>query len=260
VTTVTQGQDRRQHAREAIIDVAAQLLQQRGPAAVTTRGVAEAAGVQAPTIYRLFGDKDGLLDAVAEHVLGSYIAAKAADIQATASDVDPLVDLRRGWDTHVGFGLANPALFTLLNDPGRQWPAAADGFELLRGRLHRVALAGRLRVGVARAAHMMHAAGTGAVLSVLALPPEQRDAGLADAMYDAVIRAILVEPHDATGGDAVGSLSAAAVSLRAALTEPADEAQPAVLTAAEQALLSDWLDRIIDAAEPVGGSGSAVSR
>jgi AcrR family transcriptional regulator len=259
VTTVTQSQDRRQHAREAIIDVAAQLLRERGPAALTTRGVAEAAGVQAPTIYRLFGDKEGLLDAVAEHVLGNYIAAKAAEIQAATSDVDPLVDLRRGWDTHVGFGLANPALFTLLNDPGRQWPAAADGFELLRGRLHRVALAGRLRVGVTRAAHIMHAAGTGAVLSVLALPPEDRDPGLADAMYDMVTRAILVEPDVSSGGGAAGGVVSAAVSLRAALVEPADEAQPQVLTPAERALLSDWLDRIIAADEPDDGPGARAS-
>jgi AcrR family transcriptional regulator len=36
-----------------------------GRRAVTTRAVAAGAGVQAPTIYRLFGDKDGLLDALA---------------------------------------------------------------------------------------------------------------------------------------------------------------------------------------------------
>ncbi|WP_338419811.1 TetR family transcriptional regulator [Streptomyces klenkii] len=36
---------------------------------MTTRAVAAAAGVQAPAIYRLFGDKDGLLEAVAEQRL-----------------------------------------------------------------------------------------------------------------------------------------------------------------------------------------------
>jgi len=43
---------------------------------VTTRSVALAAGVQAPTIYRLFGDKSGLLDAVVEHGFASYMARK----------------------------------------------------------------------------------------------------------------------------------------------------------------------------------------
>jgi hypothetical protein len=38
--------------RARIIDAAARLLQEQGPAAVTTHGVAQAAGVQAPAIYR----------------------------------------------------------------------------------------------------------------------------------------------------------------------------------------------------------------
>src|ERR1700677_3669653 len=50
--------------RENLVEVAARLLREQGAAAVTTRAVALAAGVQAPAIYRLFGDKDGLLDAV----------------------------------------------------------------------------------------------------------------------------------------------------------------------------------------------------
>ncbi|MGF2047081.1 helix-turn-helix domain-containing protein, partial [Enterococcus gallinarum] len=57
----------RDDVRERIIAAAADLLQDGGTAAVTTRAVAERASTQAPTIYRLFGDKDGLLDAVAEH-------------------------------------------------------------------------------------------------------------------------------------------------------------------------------------------------
>src|SRR5579862_10063683 len=61
----------RRETRDNLVEVAARLLREQGAAAVTTRAVAEAAGVQAPTIYRLFGDKDGLLDAAAEHVVAS---------------------------------------------------------------------------------------------------------------------------------------------------------------------------------------------
>lgn len=109
--------------RTRIVGAAARLLHEHGPAAVTTRGVAEAAGVQAPTLYRLFGDKDGLLDAVAEHELARYVTGKT---HAEDSD-DPIADLRTAWDLHVEFGLANPALFTLLADPSRaaRSPAAA---------------------------------------------------------------------------------------------------------------------------------------
>src|SRR3989337_478460 len=103
--------------RATIIDAASRLLREDGAAAVTTRAVAAAAGVQAPAIYRLFGDKDGLLDAIAEHVFTSYVATKAA--QVAGSPADPLAELRAGWDTHIGFGLANPALMSLLAEPGR---------------------------------------------------------------------------------------------------------------------------------------------
>src|SRR3954464_705966 len=111
---------RRSDTRSRIVDVAARLLQEGGPAAVTTRGVAEAAGVQAPTIYRLFGDKDGLLEAVAEHVMDTYVAAKAEVVQAAGADgVDPREDLQQGWSGQIEFGLANPTIFRLLSDPER---------------------------------------------------------------------------------------------------------------------------------------------
>ena len=82
-----------------------------------------AAGVQAPTIYRLFGDKDGLLDALAEHVFSAYVAGKAP----SATTDDPVADLRAGWDTHIGFGLANPELFALLTDPAPRRPLTGHG-------------------------------------------------------------------------------------------------------------------------------------
>jgi AcrR family transcriptional regulator len=221
----------RQETREHLVEVAADLLRADGPAAVTTRAVAQAAGVQAPTIYRLFGDKDGLLDAVAEHVFATYVAGKTLD----ADHGDPLADLRAGWDTHIGFGLANAALFGLLTDPSRgiRSPAAAAGLEVLRARVHRVATTGRLRVPEDRAVDLIHAAGTGAVLTLLAMPRQTRDLALADAMYDAVMQAILTDPPalaDAT-------TTAAAVAFRTLVP------QLPTLTEAERTLLTEWLDR-----------------
>ena len=128
--------------RSRIVDVAARLLREEGPAAVTTRGVADAAGVQPPTIYRLFGDKDGLLEAVAEHVLATYVSDKAENEKAaSAADVDPLDELRSGWEMQIEFGVANPAVFRLLSEPDRvlQSPAARSGMQILQSRVHRVA-------------------------------------------------------------------------------------------------------------------------
>ncbi len=221
----------RQKMRARIVEVAAQLLQEQGAPAVTTRAVAQAAGMQAPTIYRFFEDKDALLDAVAEHVFAAYVAGKTL-VEDTG---DPVADLRAGWDVHIGFGLANAALFGLLTDPARgaRSPAAAAGLDVLRARVHRVAAAGRLRVTERRAVELIHAAGTGAVLTLLSAPPEDRHLDLADAMYEAVMRSIIT---DAPTLPADGA-TAVAVAIRAvAPTLP-------MLTEAERALLSEWLDR-----------------
>src|ERR1700753_2950776 len=124
----------RRETRDNLVEVAARLLREQGASAVTTRRVAEAAGAQPPTIYRLFGDKDGLLDAVAEHVMATLVSAKLAVVAAASADnVDPLEDLRAGWETQIDFGVANPALFRLLSDPDRvqRSPAAQSGRRVL---------------------------------------------------------------------------------------------------------------------------------
>ena len=221
----------RRETRDNLVEVAARLLREQGAAAVTTRAVAEAAGVQAPTIYRLFGDKDGLLDAVAERVLADYVADKAV----AADSGDPIAVLRGAWHTHIGFGLANAALFAFIADPSRgsRSPAAAAGMEVLRNRMRRVAATGRLRVTERRAVDLFHAAGTGTVFTLLSMAPEDRDPGLADAMYDAVMQIILTDapalPEE--------SATAAAVTFRTLVPDLA------TLSDAERALLSEWLDR-----------------
>lgn len=230
----------RSDTRSKIVDVAAQLLREQGPAAVTTRGVAEGAGVQAPTIYRLFGDKDGLLDAVAEHVMATYVSAKATIVEAASADnVDPLDDLRAGWEMQIDFGVANPTLFRLLSDPGRgvRSPAAQSGKHVLESRVHRVALTGRLRVSEQRAVDLIHAAGTGAVLTLLSTPAEQRDPHLAHDLFNAVLRRIVTGAPELPGNCPVAS----AVALRAIAP------QLDMLSDVERQLLAEWLDRAIDA-------------
>ena len=218
----------------SILDAAARLLRSDGPDAVTTRAVAARADVQPPTIYRIFGDKEGLLDAVAEHVLATYIAGKARTVDSD----DALADLRAGWDMHIEFGLANPAVFALLADPrGRTRSSIGTaGDDVLRGRVRRLAASGRLRVGEQRAVDLIRAAGTGVVLTLLSTPVERRDLGLADAAYDAVIRAITTDTPAAPAGNVI----AAAVTLRTELPGLT------VLSEAEAALFTDWLDRIIN--------------
>jgi AcrR family transcriptional regulator len=214
----------RQQTRATIVEVAADLLRSQGAAAVTIRAVAQAAGLQAPTLYRFFDDKDTLLDAVAEHVFAAYVSTKSE----SADTGDPVDDLRAAWHTHIGFGLTNGALYALLTDRARTHPspAAEQGVAVLRARVHRVAAAGRLRVPETRAVELIHAAGTGTVLTLLAAPADDRDPTLADDMLDALLRTILT--------DATAPLSTDATTT--VLTLP-------TLTPAERTLLTEWLSR-----------------
>ncbi|MGA2829153.1 MAG: TetR/AcrR family transcriptional regulator [Streptosporangiaceae bacterium] len=225
----------RDRTRVHLVEVAAHLLATEGPDAVTTRSVALAAGVQAPTIYRLFGDKSGLLDAVAEHGFASYLARKPP----VGTDADPVEGLRAGWELHVGFGLANPGLFrlmhtTLRTPEGRA--AAAVGAGVLQARVHRVAEAGRLRVTERRAVELIQAAGTGVVFILIDQAEDERDDTLADTAWESVCATILTDASTA----AITGPAAAAVTLHAALPDLK------ALTPAERALLGDWLDRIAE--------------
>jgi len=224
---------RRDDRRERILAAAAELLAHGGREAVSTRAASAAAGVQAPTIYRLFGDKQGLLDAMATHGFATYLASKN-DVQPSA---DPVEDLRAGWDLHVGFGLANPALYSLMYGeprPGQVPPAARRAAEVLAQHVRRIAEAGRLRVGEERAAQLIHAAGSGTTLTLIALPPDRRDPALSELAREAVIAAITT---DAPAHVAPGPVGAAA-ALRAVLP------QTDALTGPERALLHEWLDRV----------------
>lgn len=222
-------------ARSRIVEAAARLLRDGGAAGVTTRAVARAAGVPAPTIFRLFGDRDGLMDAVAEHVMATYVAAKSE--QAAHEDGDPVEDLRAAWRTHIDFGLANPDLYALLSTPGRleRSTATAAGAGVLEARVGRVAAAGLLGLSESQAVGLIHAAGTGAVFALLHQAPESRDTSLPDNMLEAVLHTVLTTtpaPH-------ASNLAPLAITFRTAVPD-----LPA-LTAAERRLLTEWVTRAI---------------
>jgi AcrR family transcriptional regulator len=223
----------RDASRQRIVEAAADLLAHEGREAVTTRAVAAAAGVQAPAIYRLFGDKDGLLDAVAEHGYATFLAAKHTDTRPR----NPVEDLRAGWDLAVEFGLANPELYALMyGEPRRGTNSAAfqAGMKILLGRIHRLATSGRLRVDEDLAASLIHATARGAVLTWLSLPDDRRDPALLTAMREAMISAVTLDQPAVPDTGPAG----AARALRALLPEQT------TLSNAEQHLLGEWLDRL----------------
>jgi AcrR family transcriptional regulator len=219
--------------RLRILEAATRLVASGGVAALTTRAVAAEASVQAPTLYRLFGDKGGLLDAVAEHGLAAFVAHK----RGARPHPDPVQDMRDAWDAYVDFGLSNPAVFAIINEVGRDGPpspAAIAGLDVLRVRVGRIARAGRLRVPESRAVALIHAAGTGTVATLLALPESERDPELPRAAREAVLAAVADTEVAAAGQGA----AAFAVGLQAHL-DGLDGLSPG-----ERLLLRELLNRI----------------
>jgi AcrR family transcriptional regulator len=227
-------------ARDRIVRAATELLTESGRDAVTTRSVSSAAGVQPPTIYRLFGDMDGLLDAVASFGFESYLRDKVEREHAA----DPVDDLRQGWDLHTDFGLASPAVYTLIYGdprPGQQRTAAREAAEILRGLVHRVAAEGRLRVTERQAVEMIHNTGQGVTLGLIGTPPEERDRAVSEKVREAILAAVTTPAADSGSMPSADPASAArhAIALNAAL--PTSDAD---LSPAERAMLSEWLGRI----------------
>jgi AcrR family transcriptional regulator len=226
--------------RDRIVRAAAQLLAESGRDAVTTRSVAAAAGVQPPAIYRLFGDKDGLLDAVAEQGVREYLASK----QAIGDSGDPVADLAAYWDLHIRFGLAEPACYLLVfaePSPARATAARNEAIGLLRGVVERIAAAGRLLTSVDRAVGVLHAGGVGVVVTQLALAPADRDPGLSDATWEGVREMVVAEEGGRPAGTGDEDLLA---RYAGGLRQAARTAPDGLLSPAEQGLLIEWLDRL----------------
>lgn len=230
--------------RSALLRAAEEQLVASADGDIATRAVCEAVGVTQPVLYRVFGDKRGLLDALADAGLERYAQRKA---ELEVSD-DPSADLRRGWGDHLAFAREHAALYRLMFAP-RPWAnsSARDGVTaLLERTLTRCAAAGMLRVDVPVAASMLLAANVGIALDRMSAPVRHdadADADVvADAVRDAVFGAVLVE-SPGSGHDDVDA--APRRQLRAQLDAGGSNA----LLPEESALMRVWLDRLDHAAD-----------
>jgi AcrR family transcriptional regulator len=220
--------------RTRMLDAAEALLDASPDGDVSTRAVCDAVGVGAPVLYRLFGDKAGLLRAVVDHGFDRYLATK----RTAEPSADPVEDLRSGWDTHVAFALAHPAVYRLMYAPGLGAvpEAAGEALAILRDVLDRCAAAGRLRVPSNAAAQAIMAANVGVALSLVSQPEAYTDPQVSDRVRDAIHAGVLSDVPVAHSGE----LAAAALQLAAHVRTTSDER----LSPAEQALLDEWLGRI----------------
>jgi len=128
--------------RQALLDAALPLLRKGGPAALTLRAVARAAGVSQTAPYRHFTDRSALVGAVAENgfrQLHAQLMAAAADPEETLGKTSETA--RGGLQalalTYVRFALAHPAEYRVMF--GAELPASQKGsarqsvFEFLHG-------------------------------------------------------------------------------------------------------------------------------
>lgn len=99
-------------SRPAIIAAARGLLEEGGLEAVSMAGIAARVGVRAPSLYKHFGDRNGLLGAVVDDValdLGRSLATAVG-----RSGADPGERLRALAAAYRSFALATPRAAALL--------------------------------------------------------------------------------------------------------------------------------------------------
>lgn len=236
--------------RSQIIEVTERLLDSSPENDVSTRAVCAAAGVSAPMLYRLFGDKTGLLRAVVDQGFGRYMEGKrSAKVSRNA-----VTDLRRGWDSHVAFAVANPSVYRLMYSPvfSEVPRSAAEALRLLEHVLHRCAAARQLAVNVDVAAQAIMTANIGVALSMVSQPSTYDDPHLSRRVRDAVHRSVLTDEAFGklpTTTERVGSRGRAVVGAAAQLDELLEAGTPQ-LSQTETAMLREWLSRLTTPPRP----------
>ncbi|RAJ45657.1 TetR family transcriptional regulator [Kitasatospora sp. SolWspMP-SS2h] len=138
-------QQRSQERYERLLDACAGLLDETGPAGLTTKEVALRARVPIGTLYQFFAGKEGLLAALAERNLDRFLDGLARRVAAAGSPdlaaftdhaVDEFVTMKRSVPGfgHLDFGLVGTV------------PAEVDELHLLDAELdNNAAVAVRLR-------------------------------------------------------------------------------------------------------------------
>lgn len=173
---------------EHILSVAADLLENEGVEAFTTRAVCRAAGVTAPTLYHHFGDKKGLLSAVIAQGLNAFMARKRAHRRTS----DALSDLKRGWNSWVEFASERPKLFQLVANRMRADPSTTqEAFVMMRAGVERLADEGRLTTDADTAARAIWAGSNGVLVLFTQGDDPDQVASTSDLVFEALMTRLL---------------------------------------------------------------------
>lgn len=99
--------------REELLAAALQVIRQVGPGA-SMEEMAAAAGITKPVLYRYFGDRDGLIGAVADGFAEALVEKLRAAL-LEPGDAPPEVLLRAGIEAYVSFIEDDPYLYGFLS-------------------------------------------------------------------------------------------------------------------------------------------------
>jgi AcrR family transcriptional regulator len=110
----------RKRRREELLDVADRVVQERGTG-VSMDEIASEAGITKPVLYRHFGDKDGLYEALTERYVDDLTHALQP---ATAAD-DPRARLAAAIDAYLSYVEREPERYRFLLHAGEQPRTAA---------------------------------------------------------------------------------------------------------------------------------------
>jgi len=142
--------------RRRLIEVAADILSEDGPAALSARRLARDAGTSTMAVYTHFGGMPGLVRAVvAEGFARLY--ARVAEVKETE---DPLADLIGSAAAYRAHALADPHLFSVMFGSAslgqyrlttQELEVGLAAFDQLAAIVARVMAAGAIRQGDARA-------------------------------------------------------------------------------------------------------------
>jgi len=112
--------DRRAERRSQLLDAAVGAIRDIGPGA-TMEQLAKAGGVTKPILYRHFGDRDGLIRAIAQRFSTDLLTSVTTPLEA---DSDARELLRSTVDSYVAFIERDPNLYRFMM---QQQPERADG-------------------------------------------------------------------------------------------------------------------------------------
>ena len=102
--------DRRAERRSQLLDAAVRAIREIGPG-VTMEQLAKAGGVTKPILYRHFGDRDGIIRAIAERYSTDLLTSVTAPLTA---DVDARDLLSSTVDSYVSFIERDPNLYRFM--------------------------------------------------------------------------------------------------------------------------------------------------